>query len=919
MPHKIVISEILSSKSWFIEKHLSALIHPLKDSVKQLVLSSDYACRHIGLLNSLLDQDKCNSLLNRKDYFNAVKQLKMDLIQPLYVRELRYFRHTHFLRLLVLELAGIATTEEVMRSWSDCADAIILHTLDFCKRSISSRYGIPRDDKGKEVQIFTLAMGKLGGRELNYSSDIDLIFAFSMAGTTDGEEPISNQQYFNKIVQLFMQVLQNITPDGFVFRVDLRLRPNGDSGPLVSNLAAMETYYQEQGRDWERYAMVKARVISEDIDEVHPWFDRLIIPFVYRRYVDFSVIESLRSMKAMIEREVQLNPRLDDIKRGQGGIREVEFIIQNFQLIRGGRLPQLQQQNAMLALAALKKEQLLPRSDALKQAYLYLRKLENVLQSLNDQQTHSLPDDPIKQAQIIMAMGYSKWEDLLARLQQYQRIISHSFHSVLGKVEAYEDEKRLLANQLASLWQGHVEDTMAINMLTSLGFENSQHCYQMLHAFRHGPRCRRLPQGARIRLDRFMVLLLTELTYFANTDEVLLQVMHLLENIVGRSAYLALLTENSQALKELLFWFATSPFITNLLVNQPFLLEVLLDQEQDWKPHSRHQLEQILHEKLSHSVDMELQEETLRQFKLTNWLMAARAELYGLRNAVRIGQFLSDVAQVIVAQVLVIASKQLSLRYPEMEQIKSRFAIIAYGTLGSREMNYTSDLDLVFLHTAQTSEEALVTRLTQKILHMLTTRSQAGVLYSVDTRLRPSGAAGLLVSHVDAFIEYQKTQAWTWEHQALLKARIIFGNSKIKHSLLQLKKSVFSISRDSVTLQQEVITMRAKIEQHQEFDPLKHARGGLLDLEFLVQFLVLNLHEPKLARFTHTLSQIKQLFFADILSEKNYKILKKAYQNYHFLLHQKIVQTKSVNSNEMQARVLAICESIYLEQNDLLN
>jgi glutamate-ammonia-ligase adenylyltransferase len=462
-----VIPEVLSSKSWFIEKNLSALTHPLKESIEILLLISDYACRQIALLKSLLVEDKCNSVLEREDYFRAIYNIKADLPQPLYLRELRQFRHTHFLRLLLLEIAGTASTEEVMRSWSDCADAIILHALDYCKWSLSIRYGIPRDDEGNEVPFFTLAMGKLGGRELNYSSDIDLIFAFSIAGFTDGEEVITNQQYFSKMVQQLVMVLHTVTADGFVFRVDLRLRPNGDSGPLVSSLAAMETYYQDQGRDWERYAMVKARVIAKCVDKVHPWFERLIIPFVYRRYVDFSVIESLRSMKAMIECEVQLTPRLDDIKRGQGGIREVEFIIQNFQLIRGGRLPQLQQQNAILTLAVLKQEQLLPRSEALKQAYLFLRKLENVLQSLNDQQTHSLPEDTIKQAQILLAMGYAQWDDLLARLQQYQRIISHSFHSVLGTVDVYKDEKRLLTNQLASLWQGHVEDTMAINLLTS--------------------------------------------------------------------------------------------------------------------------------------------------------------------------------------------------------------------------------------------------------------------------------------------------------------------------------------------------------------------------------------------------------------------------------------------------------------------
>ena len=492
---------LLQSKSWFIEKHLSDLDHPLSDSAKKLVLISDYACRHIQLLKELLKQEDCHALWSRVQYMQALKNISLSLPQAAYFHALRRYRTTHFLRLLLLELSRNATTQEIMHAWSDCADGLILHALDYWNHSLASCYGLPRDELGNQVELYTLAMGKLGGMELNYSSDVDLIFAYTAQGETDGEECIDNQQYFSKLVQKFAQTLQNVTADGFVFRVDLRLRPNGESGPLVSSLAAMETYYQEQGRDWERYAMIKARVITPSGNEPPTWFERLITPFVYRRYVDFSVIESLRSMKAMIEREVELNPRLDDIKRGQGGIREIEFIIQNVQLIRGGRLPQLQIQNTLAALAILKQEKLLPHTEALKQAYLFLRRLENVLQSLNDQQTHSLPEDSIKQAQITLAMGFSSWTDLINKLHQYQRIISYEFHSVLGKVEEYEDEKRLLTHQFTSLWQGHVEPSMAINLLTSLGFSNASHCYQMIHAFRHGPRCRRLTQAARMRLD----------------------------------------------------------------------------------------------------------------------------------------------------------------------------------------------------------------------------------------------------------------------------------------------------------------------------------------------------------------------------------------------------------------------------------
>lgn len=903
-------ADLLESKSWFIEKHFAELSHPLINAAKKLVLVSDYACKQVQRLKELLLTDDCLAPLPREYYFKTLKRVPLTLPAMNYAREIRHFRHTHFLRLLILELAGIINTEQVMRSWSDCADALILQGLAFCQQQLSLRYGTPRDAAGSEVRLLTLAMGKLGGLELNYSSDIDLIFAYTAAGETDGAEVLENQHYFSKVVQQFTQLLQNVTPDGFVFRVDLRLRPNGESGTLVPSLAAIENYYQEQGRDWERYAMVKARVIAESVEEIHPWFERLIIPFVYRRYVDFSVIESLRSMKAMIEREVQLNPRLDDMKRGKGGIREVEFIIQNFQLIRGGRLPQLQTQNALAALSVLQHERLLHHSDALKQAYLFLRRLENTVQSLNDQQIHSLPEDPVKQVQVSLAMDFANWADLLTRLHQYQRIISYAFHAVMGNSDDYEDKKRVLTHQLASIWQGHVETTMAINLLKSLGFANAGHCYQMIYSFRHGSRCRRLPQSARMRLNRFMVLLLTELTHAEDTDKVLVQVMSLLDNIVGRSAYLALLTENPYVLTELLFWFTHSSFITSLIVNQPFLLEVLLDQEEEWRPLSRQQLHHFLVEKLEHHSDVEAQEELLRQFKLTHWLMAARAELYGFCNSVRIGRFLADVAQVIVSQVLVIASEQLALRHPEMRLIQSRFAIIAYGKLGSREMNYTSDLDLVFLHSLKSGDEALVTRLTQKILHMLTTRSQSGVLYTVDTRLRPSGSAGLLVSHVDAFIAYQKNQAWTWEHQALIKARILTGNTAMKHAFMHLKKMVISLPRDRQVLQKEVLTMRAKIEQYHEVQPLQHISSGLLDIEFLVQFLILAEGNPKVVRSTHMLPQLRQLLLTNALNKEQFLILKNAYYHYHYLLHLNLLRPGSMGDECIQSQVVTLYQQL---------
>ncbi len=945
------IPEILFPKDSLFAKRFSALAHPLAENARKLLCISDYAARRINNLESLLREDSCQLLLAREDYFSLIEMINLDDSPQIFAKNLRCFRHKHLLRLMLREMAGIANTKETMLSWSHCADAIILHTLKFSENRLSKQYGmhskdlrhveqsetspdrgivpvseIPRctrddvqsiRDDGQILQFLSknnlvsklhvIAMGKLGGLELNFSSDIDLIFAYRESSL---DLSISNEQYYIKVVQEFVQLLQSITEDGFVFRVDLRLRPNGDSGPLVCSLTAMETYYQEQGREWERYAMVKARPINEDnINE--PWFKELITPFVYRRYVDFSVLESLRSMKEIIEHEVKLNPMLDDIKRGQGGIREVEFIIQCFQLVRGGRRPMLQQQSAMAALDALREEDLLRHTAVLKHGYLFLRKLENAIQMQNDQQKHLLPSDDLKKIQLVIAMEYDNWENLLSTLHQYQRIIHRIFNRLLAKPDIYHDEKLKLANQFLSLWQGNIETKMAVNFLASLNFKEAARCYEIIHAFRNSARFRRLSQSSRLRLERFMVLLLDLLKSIPNTDVVLTEILRLLENIVTRSAYLALLTENPLVTEELLYLFSNSPFIRSLVVNHPFLLELLIDENRDFKPTTKKELIKLLDLKLAHCTDREMIDDLLRQFKLTCWLKAARAELYNQYDAIEIGKYLALVAEVIVLKVLDRAITQLSTHNPEINNLKSHFAIIAYGKLGSYELNYDSDLDLVFLYSLTEVDEGLVTRLTQKILHLLTMRLQSGILYSVDTRLRPSGSAGLLVSNLNAFINYQENHAWTWEHQAFLRARVLYAHDSLKLALSTLKRNIIFKSRDRNKLRDEVKDMRLKIDQHTDINPIKHNVGGLLDLEFLVQFLLLANPLDLIIKNTNTLSQLELLLKAKVISDEQFLKLKSAYCYFHLALHQQLLKNHVDEGKEHYANVLAISEKLF--------
>lgn len=897
---------LLSSEMLF-EKYFADSNHPLIKSVGRLLAISEYACRQVAILQQLLNEDDCQEPLLAKNYFDLVANLQ-ETNKEAFAAALRRFRHRHFLRILLREQAGLATVAETMQAWSYCADALILKASEFTQNQLQQRYGVPIErGSDKPARLYILAMGKLGAYELNFSSDVDVIFAYSAAGDTNGAESIDNQLYFTKVVQFLMALLQDISAEGFVYRVDIRLRPNGDSGALVSSLISLENYYQEQGRDWERYAMIKARLMGEQED----WFERMLSPFVYRRYVDFSVIESLRSMKAMIEREVEINPRLDDIKRGQGGIREIEFIVQNIQLIRGGRIPALKQQSILAVMDVLKKEKLLSRVDVLKQAYLFMRQLENYVQAYNDQQTHSMPTIPNAQQALVLAMGAESWEKLELKLHKIQRIISKTFRSIMAKTDDYQDDNRLLFQQLVSLWQGNIESDMAANLLQSIGYQEAQRCYQLIHAFRHSPRCRRLTQAARLRLDRFIPLLLQELAGSEHSEAVLLQVMRLLDSIVARSAYLALLTERLSALQELLFWFANSSLLSNWIVDHPFLLEKLLGEEQQTKLPSRQELETSIKNKLLEVTDEEMQAEILRQFKLDYSFQAARVEMLGAIDAVSAGRFLALLAEVIVKALVQLAYEQLQSRYPEVNQLKSHFAIIAYGKLASREMNYHSDLDLVFLHNVSEEQSSLITRLTQKIIHMLTMRTRSGILYTVDTRLRPSGSSGLLVSSLSAFVNYQQQSAWTWEHQALIRARVLLGSNSIRQTFNTMKCRVLAQKRENKALREDVINMLHKIKQQVVHNSLKSREGGLLDLEFIVQYLVLAHGDTLALNNSHTLYLISQLSANNAINKQQYEHLVKAYRYLHRLLHEDSLksQTNSVDDSILNA-VLKVRQDI---------
>ncbi len=879
----------------------------LMDAVTKLIQGSDYVARHQKLLYDIIEKNAWQEPGSFDVYQKTLFTYQNYSFDDLFIA-LRNFRNYQLLQLLLREFLGLATTQDTMRLWSDVADALILTAIEHCRRLYTTLHGEPLNRDGSAASLYPLSLGKLGGQELNFSSDIDLIFIYSESGQTQGPQSISNEEYYIKLIKKFVHLLQSHTKDGFVFRVDLRLRPFGSSGALAISLLAAETYYQEQGRDWERYAMLKARLIGQDSSYL---FQRFITPFVYRRYVDFGAIESLRGMKLLIEREWIANPVLNDIKRGVGGIREIEFIIQCVQLIRGGRMKHLQISSSIKALDVLKQEGLLRWASLLKEAYLFYRKLENAIQTFSDRQTHTLPKDSREKDYVVCMMHYSSYSAMEHKRLKYQRIVRRLFCRILG--EKRETENQQVANEremLAQLWKGRMEESVAVNLLKNRGVVNPAEFYRQIDAFKHSSKCRRLSQVARLRLDRLMLYFLNTVASRRPTWSVLASMLQLFDQIINRSAYLSLLTENHFALNEVIDWFEKSPLIADWVVTHPFLLDVLIFRDVLWEPLGFVELKDALAKQLKNAVDQENQAEILREFKWMYWLKIACAELSGRCTSVRASRFLSDLATVVVTTVVDLATADLTNKHPEIQHIKSKFYLLAYGKLGSQEMSYHSDLDLVFLHHVGIDEEKHIFKLAQKILYMLTIRTRSGVLYSVDTRLRPSGSSGLLVSSVAAFIEYQFKQAWTWEHQALLKARILIGDSEIKRQFLALKKRVFTREVDPFGRFQEIQNMRLRMQHHHLEDhttfrssieveerqrDIKYAPGGLLDLEFLTQYLVLTTPHPIWCRVTNTGRQIGHLQQLGRLTSSECHRLQRAYVAFHQALHELALLGKPVS------------------------
>lgn len=831
------------------------------------------------------------------------------------MRELRHFRRRVMVRIAWAQALMLVSEESTLQQLSHLAETLIVTARDWLYDACCREWGTPCSEEGTPQPLLILGMGKLGGGELNFSSDIDLIFAWPEKGATrGGRRELDNAQFFTRLGQRLIKALDQPTQDGFVYRVDMRLRPFGDSGPLVLSFAALEDYYQEQGRDWERYAMVKARIMGDNDGAYASELRAMLRPFVFRRYIDFSVIQSLRNMKGMIAREVRRRGLKDNIKLGAGGIREIEFIVQVFQLIRGGREPSLQSRSLLPTLAAIAQLNLLAEGDAhiLREAYLFLRRLENLLQSINDEQTQTLPGDELNRARLAWGMRLDDWQALTEALDVHMAAVRRIFNDLIGDDES-ESQDDELSEHWRELWQDALQEDDTTPVLAHLSNDDRHRVVALIADFRLELNKRAIGPRGRQVLDHLMPHLLSDVCSRADAPVPLSRLTPLLSGIITRTTYLELLSEFPGALKHLISLCAASPMIASKLARYPLLLDELLDPNTLYQPTATDAYRDELRQYLLRvpEEDEEQQLEALRQFKQAQLLRVAAADIAGTLPVMKVSDHLTWLAEAIIDAVVHQAWVQMVARYGQPKHLADRegrgFAVVGYGKLGGWELGYSSDLDLIFLHDCpvdvmtdgerEIDGRQFYLRLAQRIMHLFSTRTSSGILYEVDARLRPSGAAGMLVTSSESFAEYQKNEAWTWEHQALVRARVVYGDPQLKAQFDAIRRDVLTATREGQTLQTEVREMREKMRAHlgnkhrDRFD-IKADEGGITDIEFITQYLVLrDAHaKPKLTRWSDNVRILELLAQNDIMDEQEALALTRAYTTLRDELHHLALQ-----------------------------
>ncbi|MDJ0777098.1 MAG: bifunctional [glutamate--ammonia ligase]-adenylyl-L-tyrosine phosphorylase/[glutamate--ammonia-ligase] adenylyltransferase [Gammaproteobacteria bacterium] len=900
--------------------------------LEQLALASPYALRQLGR-----DPGLARELLALDDFslddaiIDLASEDRVDLDQV--KSRLRRYRHRKHLAIIFFDVARAATDEDTLRRLSDLADQVIGEALAACNRLLADKHGQPVTQAGEPMLLNVIAMGKLGGRELNFSSDIDLICCFDSDGELAGFGQLSYQEYFTRLVRMLSQVLSENTADGFAYRVDLRLRPWGESGPVVLSHAALEHYYQLHGREWEQYAMVKARLLSGSTAD-HDYLGSLIRPFVYRRYHDYRVFEGLATLKDKIDVQARARAMRVNIKVGPGGIREIEFFVQAFQILKGGRNHRLQQTGIFDCFDALAEQAIVDAAviDELRKAYCFLRRLENRIQMYDDQQTHDLPSQPIQQARIAATLDFADWASLLHELQHHRDRVSHHF-TELFKRETTSDATVAVGADFSE----PPEDDHEWDFIRDSRLESRAEINLRMTEFVRSKAWGFMSTRARQRFNSLLPGLVQSIANGRCHALLFDRFMRLFSSIAGRSVYFELLVQNPVLLDRLTHLFDNSAWIADEVAAYPMLLENLIEDSAQQLPERDALLAQLRARLANVAGDTELELDTLRLFKREMTLVVASAELAGNLDALQASACLSDLAEVVLEAVYDLARASLGETYGEPEcsvdgvNRRAEFAIIGYGKLGGRELHYRSDLDVIFLHDSEGEQQytngarcientMYFARLAQKIISLISVMTPSGKLYEIDSRLRPDGSKGLLVSSLPAYQRYQQEKAWTWEHQALVRARAVAGSKALGERFADIRRSVLQQPRDKTSLAQEIVDMRLRMYRHKQPSEadridLKQARGGMVDIEFLVQYEVLsqanNIGSEHL--YSDNIRLLGELFRLGLISGSQSQ-LAEIYQHYHHLLHESVLQNE--NGEVAAETVAAQLQQVMLCWND---
>ncbi|MEO7149317.1 MAG: bifunctional [glutamate--ammonia ligase]-adenylyl-L-tyrosine phosphorylase/[glutamate--ammonia-ligase] adenylyltransferase [Rhodanobacteraceae bacterium] len=811
---------------------------------------------------------------------------------------LRRFRRAEATRLVFRDVNGLDDLADTLAGTTALYETLVAFALHHAEVSMRVRFGTPRNADGVPQSLVVMALGKLGGGELNFSSDVDLILAYPEAGNTDGTHGLDNAEFFARVAREFVRLLSETSREGIAARVDLRLRPFGEAGPVAASFSAMEQYYQREGRDWERYAWIKARPVAGDLATGKKLLE-LLKPFVYRRYFDYTAYAGLREMKTLIDAEVVRRDLADHLKLGPGGIREIEFIVQLQQLIRGGRDPTLRAQGLLPALQACAARGYLPaaRAKTLREAYLFLRRIENRVQMLADQQTHDLPDDPLIRARLAATLEYPNWRALEAALAAHRAAVTEAFTAVLapeaGKA-AGESDASAPETIGAALWRDARADSIDPRKLESAGFAPGDRAAQALVQVAG---LRGLSARATRRLEHLMPALIDEARATVAPGAALSRLCELVQAIARRSAYLALLEEQPAARTRLARLCAEQAWLAARVIAQPLLLDDVLDPRLEYLPRRDQDIAAELFAFLETSEGDD-PEETLSAIAEWRDSVALRAGLAlrdGHADAVTTSRRLAAISAAVVGAVLQLAERELIAQHGGLMGEDSGFAVLGYGSLGGCELGFASDLDLVFIYDAargassSDGERSLegarwYARLAQRAVHWLSASTRGGRLYQVDTRLRPDGGKGLLVASLTAFVGYQRERAWTWEHQALVRARGIAGAPSLIAAFAQERTALLTQSRDPAQVIADVVKMRVQWRAERDRSDarkldLKQGAGALLDIEFLLQGLVLQhaVEHPALTGCTDTPGLIDACGETSLLSRQDADALRGAH------------------------------------------